>query len=99
MAIVDQEIPQVPHSLRPQKEPDPDQISTLIDSLGTEAEDAFAMFKMEDDALYGDVTQKFEDHFIAKRNLIYETIRFRSRLQIDCESVFPYQPPHTIGTL
>ena len=40
------------------KQPDPDQISTLIYCMGPEAEDVFAMFN---DALYGDVTQKFED--------------------------------------
>ena len=50
------------------------QVNMLIYTMGDEADDILRSFKLSDtDAKkYSVVKEKFEDHFIKKRNVIYE---------------------------
>ena len=65
------------------------QVNMLIYTMGDEADDILRLFKLSDvDAKkYSVVREKFEDHFIKKRNVIYERGRFNSRKQEKGEPV------------
>ena len=58
--------------------------------LGDEAEDILASITFDeegDELKYGKVKEKFENHFIVRRNVIYERAKFNSRVQGESEPV------------
>ena len=63
------------------------QVNMLIYTMGDKAEDILRSFKLSeaDAKKYSVVKEKFEDHFIKKRNVIYERARFNSRKQEEGE--------------
>ena len=65
------------------------QVNMLIYTMGDEADDILRSFKLSDaDAKkYSEVKAKFEEHFIKKRNVIYERAKFNSRKQEEGEPV------------
>ena len=66
------------------------QINMLIYIMGEEADDVYKSFTFEaegDDQKYDIVKEKFEGHFIVKRNVIYERAKFNNRKQEPTESV------------
>ena len=66
------------------------QVSALVYSMGKEAENVFKsfVFDNEDDKEnYEVVMQKLEEHFIPRRNVIYECVRFHQRRQGEGETV------------
>ena len=67
------------------KKPEDTQISTLIYSMGDEADDILSSFTMSDDdrEKYDAVKAKFEEHFIIKRN---ERAKFNLCVQKEGES-------------
>ena len=54
------------------------QVHTLIYSMGDAADDILKSFHLteEESKTYGTVKDKFDNHFIKKRNVIYERARF-----------------------
>ena len=70
------------------KKPENTQISTLIYSMGDEADDILSSFTMSDDdkEKYDAVKAKFEGHFIIKRNVIFERAKFNLCVQKEGES-------------
>ena len=71
------------------KKDEESQVNTLIYSMGDEADDILQSFGMSeaDKKKYSAVKQKFEGHFIIKRNVIFERARFNMRIQCEGESV------------
>ena len=66
------------------------QVNALIYSMGAEAEHIFKSFTFTavgDSDKYNVVMAKFDEHFIPKRNVIYERAKFHSRAQLPGESV------------
>ena len=65
------------------------QVNTLIYSMGDEADDILQSFGLSDAdrKKYKSVKDKFEGHFIIKRNVIFERARFNMRVQEEGESV------------
>ena len=65
------------------------QVNTLIYTMGDEADDILLSFNLspEDLQRYDVVKNRFENHFIAKRNVIYERAKFNVRIQNDGEPV------------
>ena len=64
------------------------QVNTLIYTMGDEADDILLSFNLspEDLQRYDVVKNRFENHFIAKRNVIYERAKFNVRIQNDGET-------------
>ena len=55
------------------------QVSTLIYCMGPEAEQVFSSFTFEEDSDkddYDKVLEKFDSHFIPKKNIIFERAKF-----------------------
>ena len=71
------------------KKDEESQVNTLIYSMGDEADDILQSFVMsaDDKKKYNAVKSKFEEHFIIKRNVIFERARFNMRVQTEGESV------------
>ena len=65
------------------------QVNMLIYSMGDEADDILQSFGMsaDDRKKYNAVKNKFEGHFIIKRNMIFERACFNMRVQTEGESV------------
>lgn len=66
------------------------QVSALIYSMGKEAENIFKSFTFDNDDdrdNYEVVILKFDEHFILRRNVIYERASFHQRCQKDGEAV------------
>ncbi|KAK0145682.1 hypothetical protein N1851_015401 [Merluccius polli] len=66
------------------------QVNALIYSMGAEAEHIFKSFTFNnatDGDKYNIVMAKFDEHFIPKRNVIYERAKFHSSSQLPGESV------------
>ena len=65
------------------------QVDTLLYAMGSDADDVMLSFHLgEDDACdYGKVKDRFDHHFVKKRNVIYERARFNTRCQGKDESV------------
>ena len=77
------------------------QISTLIYSMGPQAEEAFAALKLSiaDAAKYDKVKKAFKDFYIPKANIIFERAKFNLRVQEQGESVDAFiSDLHTIAT-
>ena len=64
------------------------QVNTLLYSMGDTADDVLRSFKLseEDAKHYETVVGKFEQHFVRRRNVIYERARFNQRSQEPGES-------------
>ena len=71
-----------------QKE-DEAQVNTLIYSMGDEADDILRSFNLSeaDSKKYTKVREKFDAHFVKRRNVIFERAKFNQRKQEDGESV------------
>ncbi|UYV63703.1 K02A2.6-like [Cordylochernes scorpioides] len=69
-----------------------EQVNALIYILGEKAEDALISFNLTDIEInnYEIVVKKFEEHFIGKRNVIFERAQFNRRYQQDGEAVEEY---------
>ena len=65
------------------------QVNTLIYTMGDEADDILLSFNLSPEGLqrYDVVKNRFENHFIAKRNVMYERAKFNVRIQNDGEPV------------
>ena len=59
------------------------QVNTPIYTMGDETDNILLLFNLnvEDLKRYETVKNKFENHFIAKRNIIYERAKFNIRIQ------------------
>ena len=57
--------------------------------MGPEADDIFASFELNDEnkKKYAKVKEKFDNHFIVRRNVIFERAKFNKRKQEDSENV------------
>ena len=75
------------------KETEEVQVNTLIYSMGPHAENIYSSFKYNnegDELKYDIVLKKFDEHFIPKRNIIFERSTFHKRIQHSGESVEAY---------
>ena len=65
------------------------QINTLIYTVGDQADDILLYFQLseEDKKKYDVVLTKFQGHFVKRRNVIYERMKFNQRIQQEGESV------------
>ena len=65
------------------------QVNTLIYCMGDKADDILRSFKLsaDDSKKYSVVNEKFEGHFVKRRNVIFERAKFNSRKQDAGESV------------
>ncbi|KAK7093228.1 hypothetical protein V1264_007018 [Littorina saxatilis] len=68
------------------------QVSSLIYSMGNEAEKIFSQFNLnaEDSKKYDVVLEKFNEYFLPKKNVIHERAKFHRREQKEEESVEQY---------
>ncbi|CAG7723900.1 unnamed protein product [Allacma fusca] len=66
-----------------------DQVNKLLYLMGEKAEDIFTSFKLDatTQKKYKEVVIKFDDHFVLKKNTIYERAKFNSRFQNQGESI------------
>ena len=64
------------------------QVNTLIYVMGNEAEDIFKSFQLSaDDARkFKTVSDMFSEHFVKRRNIIFERAKLNHRKQMDGES-------------
>ncbi|GBL76715.1 Retrovirus-related Pol polyprotein from transposon 17.6 [Araneus ventricosus] len=66
-----------------------EQVNSLLYIMGEQAEDIFSSFGLseteQDD--FDIVLKKFNDHFVVKKNTIFERAQFNKRVQLDGESV------------
>ena len=64
------------------------QVRTLLFHMGKRAEELFRSFNLDDDEQdsYDIVRDRFDNHFVRRRNVIYERARFNQRVQKDGES-------------
>lgn len=64
------------------------QVNTLVYAMGNEAEDIFHSFGLgeEDAKKYDTVNGKFQEHFVSRRNVIFERAKFNQRKQPEGES-------------
>ena len=71
------------------KQSSENQVNTLIYTMGEQADDIFISFEFtaEQEKSYEEVKERFENHFIVKRNVIFERAKFNSRNQRGGESV------------
>ena len=66
------------------------QVNALLYAMGSESEDIFTSFNFDagdDQNNYDRVKEKFDHHFIAKKNVIYERAKFDQRVQGQHEQV------------
>ena len=69
-------------------QPDSVKVDWLVYCLGSKAEDIFVSFQLSDAKVKYDVVKlKFEQHFISKRNIIFERAQFNMRKQLEGEPV------------
>ncbi|MCG7865814.1 MAG: reverse transcriptase family protein [Candidatus Thiodiazotropha taylori] len=71
------------------QKPEDQQVNTLIYCMGKNAEDVFKSFNLTEDQSkkYSEVTKKFKDYFVIRRNTIFERAKFNQRKQEEGESV------------
>ena len=79
----------VPESISLDSKDEEVQVNTLLYSMGDEADDILRSFKLsaEDAKKYDTVVGKFEQHFVRRRNVIYERTKFNQRRQEPGEPV------------
>ena len=65
------------------------QVNTLVYTMGDNADDILSSFGLseEDKAKYDTVVEKFEAHFVKKRNVIFEIAKFNQRKREEGEPV------------
>ena len=65
------------------------QVNSLIYSMGPEADEIFASFDLSEEnrKKYAKVKEKFDNHFIVRRNVIFERAKFNKRKQEEGETV------------
>ena len=65
------------------------QVNTLVYTMGDAADDILASFGLteEQSKTYDTVVEKFQGHFVKKRNVIFERAKFNQRKQEEGESV------------
>ncbi|CAB3990219.1 Hypothetical predicted protein [Paramuricea clavata] len=65
------------------------QVNALIYTMGDEADDIITSFGLSEQEIksYETVRDKFENHYIAKRNVIFERAKFNVRIQDENEPV------------
>ena len=65
------------------------QVNTLLYSMGDEADDVLRSFALSeaDQKKYSEVKGRFDQHFVKKRNVIFERAKFNMRKQEEGESV------------
>jgi len=65
------------------------QVATLVYCMGSEAENVYETFDLSDDDQKNvlRVLEKFDDHFVPKRNIIHERAVFNQRVQKQDETV------------
>ena len=65
------------------------QVNTLVYSMGAKADDIFQSFNLgeEQAKVYNTVKDKFDSHFVKRRNVIFERVKFNRRVQQEGESV------------
>ena len=65
------------------------QVSALVYTMGSEAEDILTSFRLSeaDSTNYDTVKDRFQAHFVHRRNPIYERARFNKRIQEPGETV------------
>ena len=68
--------------------PEANQVNTLVYSMGDKAYDILQSFNLSeaDSARYRTVKERFEAHFVKKRNTIYERAKFNRRKQEEGET-------------
>jgi transposase InsO family protein len=66
-----------------------EQVNMLIYLMGDQADDILLSFQLsaDDQKKYKAVIDKFEGHFVLRRNVIYERAKFNSRVQREGETV------------
>ena len=71
------------------EEEEESQINTLIYAMGDQAGDILTSFKLSTSQLkqYYTVKTKFDEHFVVRRNVIFERAKFNRRRQEDGEPV------------
>ena len=71
------------------KEEEESQINTLIYAMGDQADDILNSFKLRTTQLkqYHTVKTKFDEHFVVRRNVIFERAKFNQRRQEEGETV------------
>ena len=75
------------------------QVNTLIYTMGDEADDILRTFRLseEEKKVYTTVLNKFESHFVKRRNVIFERAKFNMRIQ--GEKYLHHRPVLTSRTL
>ena len=73
------------------KESEDVQISSLVYSMGPEAEHIMKTILSDKSSKYDDVIKEFDDHFVPKKNIIFERARFRNRVQNSGENVETFE--------
>lgn len=65
------------------------QVNTLVYSMGDKADDILQSFNLseEDSKKYKTVKEKFENHFVKRRNTIFERVKFNQHKQEEHEPV------------
>ena len=63
------------------------QISSLLYSMGPEADDIYKTFTNTDRATFQEILQKFESYFQPKKNVIHMRAKFNSRSQLPDENI------------
>ena len=60
------------------EKPKPDQVNTLIYSMGDQAEDILLSFCLSEEEAkkYSTVVEKFQQYFVKRKNVIYERSKF-----------------------
>ena len=76
--------------------PDAMQVSTLVYAMGDEADDIKAGIGLseEEREVYQPVKTKFDEHFVVRRNIIFEREKFNRRCQEEGENVDSYITSH-----
>ena len=72
--------------------PDAMQVNALMYAMGDEADDIMAGFGLteEEREVYQTVKTKFDEHFVVRRNTIFERAKFNRRCQEEGENVDSY---------
>ena len=77
------------------EEEEESQINMLIYAMGDQADDILNSFKLSTTQLkqYHTVKTKFDDHFVARSNVIFERAKFNQRRQEEGETVYTFSTP------
>ena len=62
------------------------QVNTLIYTMGDKGDDILRSFNLSEAEKYDTVKEKFDSHFVKRRNVIYERAKFNMRKQEEGET-------------